>query len=280
MVSALRSLAYLPQDKETFSIREWVKNKNDSGWLFIAGMPNQREPLKPLMSAWLSIAVKSLMELDENHDYRLWFVIDELASLNKIPILKQGLAEVRKYGGCFVIGFQNIHQLYAIYRQDDAQTIVSLMGTKLVFKSESAEAAYLSKVFGEQEVLEQSGSVSYGAHQMRDGVSLSDQKKTKPIISPTDIMMLSPLQAYLKFPRQLPFSKVTFPITKTEKVAEKFIGKSAQEDVSETTKIHIDLAKLEETSRVLPFPLAPERQMKKEGLDPTKESDKGMGFSL
>jgi hypothetical protein len=81
----------------------------------MSSLPTQRTILKPLISSWLSIAVKSLMSLGENHQRRIWFIIDELATLNKIPILMQGLAELRRFGGCFILSFQDLQQLDAFY---------------------------------------------------------------------------------------------------------------------------------------------------------------------
>lgn len=215
LVSALKNLKFLENksqpDQKQFSIRAWMENDKKAGWLFLSALPTQRETLKPLMSAWLSISVKSLMSMGENPDRRLWFIVDELASLNRIPILAQGLAEVRKYGGCFVLSFQDLHQLDVLYGTQAARTLGALTGTKLVFRLDSYAAKQIAEAFGEQEVLEANESISFGAHQMRDGVSLSAQQHIRPLISPSEIMKLNNLEAYLKFPRNLPATKVTFP---------------------------------------------------------------------
>ncbi len=84
LVSALRNLNYLKDVGDRFSIRDWLKNE-ENNWLFISSLPTQRETLKPLMTAWLSIAVKSIMSMGEDLNRRVWIIIDELASLNKVP---------------------------------------------------------------------------------------------------------------------------------------------------------------------------------------------------
>ncbi len=171
LVSAIKNLKYLEDHttstlKNGFSIRQWLETEEDDGWLFLASQPTQREVLKPLMSAWLSIAVKSLMSLGENKERRVWFIIDELASLNRIPILMQGLAEIRKYGGCFVLSFQDLNQLDTLYGTHAARTLGALTGTKLVFRLDSYAAKQMSDVFGDQETLESQESISFGAHQI------------------------------------------------------------------------------------------------------------------
>lgn len=213
LVSAVQNLKHFKQmNKVSFSIRQWLSHEPDTSWLFMSSLPSQRETLKPLMSAWLSIAVKNLMSMGENRDRRLWFIIDELASLNQIPILMQGLAESRKYGGCFVLGMQDLHQLDVLYGSHVARTLGALMGTKLAFRLDSYAAKQMSEVFGQQEVLEPSESISFGAHQIRDGVSLTVQRNVRPLISPTDLMKLDNFEVFLKYPRNLPTTKIKFDL--------------------------------------------------------------------
>ena len=89
---------------QAFSLRNWVRNEQKTGWLCITARPDQRETLRPLISMWMDIAINALMVLPENQKRRLWFVVDELAALQKLPRLQTGLAEGRKYGGCFLVG--------------------------------------------------------------------------------------------------------------------------------------------------------------------------------
>jgi type IV secretory pathway TraG/TraD family ATPase VirD4 len=126
-----------------------------------------------------------------------------------------GLSEIRKYGGCFVLGFQDLNQLEEIYGQAKTKSLSNLTGTKVLFRNVDAEvAARVAKYLGEQEKQEASESISFGAHQMRDGVSLSNQKQTKPVISASQIMMLKDLEAYLKFPGNLPITKIALSYLK------------------------------------------------------------------
>lgn len=69
--------------------------------IFITSTPNQRVMLRPLIAAWISIAIKALMNRNINNTHsNMWFVIDELPALHKISSLPIALAESRKYGGC------------------------------------------------------------------------------------------------------------------------------------------------------------------------------------
>jgi type IV secretory pathway TraG/TraD family ATPase VirD4 len=81
----------------------------------------------------------------------------------------------------------------------------------------------MSQMLGEQEVREAVEGISYGAHQMRDGVSLNDQHKMKPVVTPTDLMALENREAYLKLPGALPITKIRFDIDKSPKVCAPFV---------------------------------------------------------
>ena len=148
LADALESLDYLEANDPPFSIRDWVQSPVQDSCLFIAASTSQRESLRPLMSAWLSIAVKSLMQQGSDLSRRVWFIIDELASLNKVPTLSLGLSESRKYGGCFALAFQDLNQLDSLYGATDAKTLCNLMGTKLVFRLKNTAAKQIAPLFG------------------------------------------------------------------------------------------------------------------------------------
>ena len=87
----------------------------------------------------------------------------------------------------------------------------ALFNTKLFFRSPDSDTAqWISKTLGENEVIENSEGISFGAHQMRDGVSLNEQRKIKPIIPYTEFMTLPDLTAYIKLPEDYPITKITF----------------------------------------------------------------------
>lgn len=230
----LRVFELFEDQNEGFSIIPFLE-KNHDDWLFLSCLPDQRELLKPLFSTWIALVIKGLMRREENRDKKTWLIIDELASLQKIPSLLLGLAEVRKYGGCFVLGFQDLSQLEEIYGNATSKTLSNLTGTKVLFRSVDTHIAErISKYLGDQEKMESSESISFGAHQMRDGVNLSDQKNIKPVVRASDIMMLEDLEAYLKLPGNFPISKVKFEYLKLSFKNEYFVAKQD----SNTTQPH------------------------------------------
>jgi len=64
----------------------------------------------------------------------VWFVLDELASLNKLPQLHTVVTESRKSGNPVVLGFQGRSQLEKRYGKD-AEVILSQPATKIFLKT-------------------------------------------------------------------------------------------------------------------------------------------------
>lgn len=144
-VKAMRYLQGIDRPgREKFTIREWMKgqaDKSKNGWLFITSDEQNHESLKPLISLWLSIAATSLLAMGPNRQRRVWFFYDELASLHKLPTLPRIISEARKFGGCFVLGFQSFAQLEEIYGPKAAAALFDLLNTKFFFRSPSAQIA-------------------------------------------------------------------------------------------------------------------------------------------
>jgi len=202
-----------------FSLRQWVEDDQNKGWLFITARPDQRQAVIPLISAWVDIATNALMTLPQDPSRRLWFVIDELISLQKLPSLQMGLAESRKYGGCFLVGFQGKPQLENLYGQKEADAMLDLFNTKIFFRSsEPTTQVWISKILGDKEEAEPNENISYGANSMRDGVSLGRHTRQTPLILPTEFSQLKDLECYVKLPGDYPCTKVQMIVQAIPKV--------------------------------------------------------------
>lgn len=227
ITSALQGIKYLKNTKEPFSIRKWVHQDSPSHdpWLFLSIKPDQRETLLPLLSAWLDTAINALMTLPPDSERRLWFIIDELPALQKLPSLETAMAESRKYGGCILAGIQNFPQLSHTYGQHQAQSILDQFNTKIFFRNtDPTITQWISKVLGEAEITEQHENLSYGAHSIRDGVSLSPQTRTKPLVLPTEIANLHDREAFIKLPGPYPVCRTRLRYKKITPITPGFVA--------------------------------------------------------
>ena len=198
--SYLNCLKYLqtPEPGREFSIAKWIEEENDS-WLFLACDTKSRDTMRPLLSAWYSTAMRALMSLPPSNDRRIWFVNDELPSMDRINGLNTCLTEGRKYGACALLAAQSPSQLIDIYGREQAQTITANCMTKIVFReTEPKNAEQLSNLFGNLEIEETREGLSYGANDMRDGVTQSKQRRQQSRVTVTDIQNLKLNHCYLR----------------------------------------------------------------------------------
>ena len=210
---------YIPDAENGFSIRQWIAKEDQAGWLFLTARNDQRAALKSLLTAWIDIAFNAVTTLPPDPDRRIWFIIDELPGLYKIPSLGLALAESRKYGGCLLAGVQNFSQLREIYGLDATRAMLDQFNTQFFFRSTDPETTtWISKILGEAEETEVIENISYGANTMRDGVSLNQQTKTKPLVLPTEIATLPDLECFVKYPGNFPITKLKMAYQKAGKV--------------------------------------------------------------
>jgi type IV conjugative transfer system coupling protein TraD len=206
-----------------FSIRDWIatpvgdkETPEAARILFLSCTPAQRATMIPIITAWLSIATEYLLHMNPTTQ-RTWFFIDELHNLRRLPKIETSLAEVRKFGGCFVIGTQMISQLNAIYGHETARTITGLCGTKVVMNIPEPETArYMSNFLGEKEEITTTEAISYGANTIRDGVNIAQKTDKKQTVPYTEIMDLKTGEAFVRFSGVDLITKTSFKFHKID----------------------------------------------------------------
>ncbi len=176
-----------------FSIRHWIRNDDDTSWVFMPYTADNRHALRPLLSLWLDLACMNLMRRPIHSPRRIWIVLDELPTLHRLPSL-EAMAEARKYSGCFVLGFQSISQIRSLYGIDDTETLMNLINTRLFFRSNTHQIAkWVSNELGEQVLDRCQENYSYGASPVRDGVSIGHQRIKQPVVCTAEVQALSNL---------------------------------------------------------------------------------------
>nr|WP_244579900.1 type IV conjugative transfer system coupling protein TraD [Escherichia coli] len=253
-VKAMRYLQGIDRlGREKFTIREWMKgqaDKSKNGWLFITSDEQNHESLKPLISMWLSIAATSLLAMGENRQRRVWFFYDELPSLHKLPTLPRIIAEARKFGGCFVLGFQNFAQMEEIYGPKAAAGLFDLLNTKFFFRSPSAPIAkFVEEDIGETRRLKFSEQTSFGHEQVRDGISFGKEEERVSIISYSDVQSLNDLQCFVTLPGSYPVVKLSMKYEAMPKVAYSLLLRDVQTSLDQTIEDEIHRRSEEERHR-------------------------------
>lgn len=222
-------LKLLPSMGAPFSVRDWVKGDCEPGSiLFLSARYVDMSISSQLLTLWLDTAMNTLMTLERTQDLRIWFLIDELGALHRLPALEKGLQTARNFGGAIVTGVHAFAKLKEVYGENMAMTLSSLARTKLILATADRETAtWCSDFIGHRQVRDMEEGYSYGYNNARDAVSLTPRRQVEPLLMPDQFMNLPRLSAYLKFPDGFPAAPVTLIPRPRERIAEGFIPREA-----------------------------------------------------
>lgn len=214
---AAAAFQLLPKESEAterWSAAAWAKGR--TGWLFLPSTPTQRESLRPLLSMWLDSLILRLMEFGQKGVRPVWFILDELASLQQLPQLPTVITESRKANVCLVLGFQGRSQLEALYGLQ-AEAMLSQPMTKIFLRTSEPHAAeWISKSIGDVEVMRFEQSQTQGFPPLltpnQSSNTWSWQRRTEPLVMASTIEGLRNLTGYLKsqdfvVPISFPYSR-------------------------------------------------------------------------
>lgn len=225
----LKPLKLYQSSDDIFSITDWVNDNAQNNFLFISSRADVKEDINPLITTQVDIAVNALRSLKTQSNIpKTWFILDEIPYFDQpIPNLKDGLAMARSYGGCFVLGSQDMNSLSKIYSEETTRSIANNCKTKIYMNIAGKEtAAWCSASLGEGETEEWHEGLSYGAHEMRDGVQVNHNKIIRPIVLPSELMMLKTGEGYINFAGFKP-AKFKFGSQSFKKIAESYIENTA-----------------------------------------------------
>jgi hypothetical protein len=149
----------------------------------------------PLTSLWLDMLVLRLMNRGQPGHRPVWFVLDELASLQRLPQLHTAVTENRKSNNPVVLGFQGRSHLETRYVHD-AEAMLSQPATKIFLRTSEPHAAkWISDTISEIEIERLRESRSKGQQTQR---SYGLERQVEPLVMPSEISGLPSMYGYLK----------------------------------------------------------------------------------
>jgi hypothetical protein len=191
------TLKLLPREADTtarWSASAWARQW-PHGWLFLTSTPETRPRLVPLTSLWLDTLVLRLMNQGQPRPHPTWFVLDELASLQRLPQLHTAITENRKSNNPVVLGFQGRSQLETRYGHD-AEAMLSQPATKIFLRTSEPHAAkWIADTIGDVEIERLRESRALGGQGRR---SFGLERQVEPLVMPSEISGLPALRGYLK----------------------------------------------------------------------------------
>lgn len=193
VAKAFRLLPEKDDGRPMWNARTWSEQRK--GWIFITSRPPERVTLRPLHSLWIDTLVMRLLTEPKPGQKKVWFVIDELASLQRLPQLHTAITENRKSGNPLVLGFQGKAQLEVIYGPI-AQVMLSSPATKVFMKTAEPEAAkWISEAIGDVEI-ERLKETKFDGN--RSGKNFTLDRQVERLVMGSEITGLNDRHAYMK----------------------------------------------------------------------------------
>src|ERR1700733_5079544 len=220
------SLRLLPKASEgngSWTATEWAEKRQ--GWVFLTSLPAEREALRPLQSLWIDWLVLRLLNEPKQTQRPVWFVIDELASLQKLPQLHTAITEARKSRNPVVLGFQGKAQLEYLYGHL-AEVMLSQPATSVWLTTKEPKAGqWVSEFIGKVEVERLRETHFDGT---RAGRNFQLDRQVEPLVLESEISGLADLHAFMKYQNYV--TRFSFPYFDMPVVAKGFEPRERPDD--------------------------------------------------
>jgi len=198
-----KCMEYMALNDGPFSISNWLSHKK--GMIFITNYASVKDTLRPILSLFVDLLGRRLLSLPDSYERRVFMILDEFGSLQRLSSIISLLTTSRSKGGSILISIQDYGQLDKLYSKEHTQSILNSCGNFIVFAVDEQTAEISSKKIGESEFMEVERTRSMGVADYRDGTSLSERKKKEYLFLPSDIMSLPDLTAIVRIKGYHPF---------------------------------------------------------------------------
>ncbi|WP_458250610.1 type IV secretion system DNA-binding domain-containing protein [Geobacter anodireducens] len=217
-VLPFRLLAEIDGD---FSIQRWITE--GAGRIYLPSNDRIAKSLSPLHSLFIAITSTYHLCLPNDRDRRIWYMLDELPSLEPLRNLTKWLNTGRSKGLCAVIGTQSFAYLDLKYSEHERQAIRNACRTSVIFSVADTETAEkLADDIGKREIEQSRQNLSIGFLDTKDSVTSMNQKVIENLYIPDEIRDLPDLTAIIKI-LGFPVVEVQLRHRKYDKITEEFV---------------------------------------------------------
>lgn len=181
----------------TIGIRDLVRKKGDRK-IFIEYDLSYGEMLTPVYSLVFDLAIKEALGRGRS-DGNVYFITDEFRLLPNLEHIDDAVNFGRSLGIKFMIGIQNIEQIYDNYGEQRARSILSGFSTSINFRvNDPKSREYIKEQFGRNRKIE-----VYATNVQSKG--MVEERRDGYVVEDWDITNLQTGQAIIGFPEYEPF---------------------------------------------------------------------------
>ena len=181
----------------TLSMRELVRQKGGR-MIFVEYDLSVGETLTPIYTLLFDLAIKEALSRKKSEG-NVFFLVDEFRLLPNLTHIDDAVNFGRSMGVKFMIGIQNIEQMYEVYGQARARSILSGFLTSICFRvNDASSIEYIEKLHGRNRKKE----VYMASVQ---GRGLVENVRDANVVEDWDIQRLGIGEAIIGLPGKEPF---------------------------------------------------------------------------
>jgi len=166
-----------------FTLSDWLEHQK---LLVLGNSAKCKYPIRKINQLLFSSIAKAVLDRPGKAKAKHWFFLDELRELGALDMLGDMMIVGRSKGASMVLGFQDIHGLYAEYGKESAQEIVGCTNHYALLRinpTQPETQKWASEVAGQLRFDERKEDTTQG----RDGTSrrTSYDRKTESLYIPS-----------------------------------------------------------------------------------------------
>jgi hypothetical protein len=196
LAKPLRMMPDSPAGRRRFSVKKWAKQRR--GWIFLSSEPVTQEAMMPLHSTIADMAIlHTQAEVHDRELPRVWFVLDEVATMGPVSQLVSGSTKQRASGNPVILGFHDLAQMEFLYGEKRAQTITGQAYTVMTLGTGSEkEAAHIERTIAHEEIdqMMENRPAHVLGHRARNQ---SNQVRDTAVVTAAQIQALPRFHGYL-----------------------------------------------------------------------------------
>jgi type IV secretory pathway TraG/TraD family ATPase VirD4 len=154
--------------------------------------------LTPIYRLLFDLAIKEALSRSKSGG-NVWFICDEFRLLPQLQHMEDAVNFGRGQGVKFLIGIQNVEQVYDAYGESKAKSIMSGFLTNIVFRvNDATSREYAQDLFGKNRKMEVYSSSIHSR-------GIVEQVRDANVVEDWDITRLSLGEAVIGLPSKTPF---------------------------------------------------------------------------
>lgn len=187
----------LAKNDGDFSIRNYLKE--GTGNIFILSGNRMKKSLQPVQTLFIDLFMTHHFDLAQDRSRRIWYFLDELPALNKLPKLEELLNVGPSYGASVIIGTQSFDLIDSVYEEAGRRAIFNACNTATIFSvADDRTADELATNLGTEEVSQPKQNYSIATNDGRGSTSIRQEDKERLLFMPDQIKNLRPMSCIVR----------------------------------------------------------------------------------